>query len=154
WSYGWPSFAGVRRDIDLRCGGLTDDLLASGCTHLAGDYWTVWAAVFHANLELHERGESRTLWGVTERATPTYQLWKKTPMASRLAGVPVSDGLGEHMLRSFQFPALEEVEVRPTIRVLRPAPPPPTSGLGLRLEGGKAEGTGRRARVQRAEGRR
>lgn len=124
WSYGRPSLAGVRRDIDYRCGALTDDLLASGCTHLAGDYWTVWAAVFHANLELYERGESRTLWGVTERSSPTFPLWKSMPMASRRAGVPLGDGVGEHMLRSFQFPPVEEVEVRPTIRVLRPIPRP------------------------------
>jgi hypothetical protein len=122
WSYGRPSLSGVRRDVDRRCGALTDDLLAAHCTHVAGDYWTVWKAVFHANLVLHDRGESRTLWGVTFRAQPTHRFWKAMPMDRRLAGVPVGDGLGEVWLNSYHFPSLEEVEVRPTIRVLRPIP--------------------------------
>lgn len=124
WSYGRPSLAGVRRDVDRRCGALTEDLLDSGCTFLAGDYWAVWIAVFHANLALRERGESRMIWGVTERASPSFRLWKGTPMDRRLVGIPVGDGHGERWLQSFQFPALREVEVRPTIRVLRPVPPP------------------------------
>jgi hypothetical protein len=112
----------VRRDIDCKCGALTDDLLAARCTHVAGNYWTVWKAVFHANLVLHERGESRTLWGVSFRCHPTYRFWKAMPMDRRLAGVPVGDGLGEVWLTSYHFSPLEEVEVRPTIRVLRPTP--------------------------------
>jgi hypothetical protein len=123
WSYGLPSLAGVRRDVDRKCGALTEDILDSGSTCLAGDYWTVWPSVFHANLVLRERGDSRVIRGVTFRASPTFQLWKRSPMASRLAAVPIGDGQGEIWLRSYQFPKLREVEVRRTIRVLRPIPP-------------------------------
>ncbi len=121
-SYGLPSLAGVRRDLDRKCGALTDDLLAARCTCLAGDYWKVWVAVFHANLVLHERGEARTLWGLTFRSSPTYAVWKRVPMGQRMVAIPKGDGLGEVWLRTYQFPELREVEVRRTIRVLEPIP--------------------------------
>src|SRR5262249_61076806 len=63
--YGLPSPAGVRADLDRLLGTRTEDILAGRCTHVAGDYWKVWPAVFHANLVLYERAESRTVWGVT-----------------------------------------------------------------------------------------
>ena len=47
---GMPSLAGVRRIIDQRCGAMTAELIDARCTHLAGDYWSVWPAIFHVNL--------------------------------------------------------------------------------------------------------
>jgi hypothetical protein len=123
-SYGLPSIAGIRRDLDRRCGALTADLLDARCTHLAGDYWTVWVAVFHANLVLHDRGEARMLWGVSYRAGPTVPLWDRVAMNERRVAIPVGDAMGEHWLKSYDFPPLRLEEVRPTIRVLRPWPSP------------------------------
>ena len=48
--YGTPSLARVERDIDSRFGRQTAAVLRSGATVVAGDYWRVWPAVFHANL--------------------------------------------------------------------------------------------------------
>jgi hypothetical protein len=71
-SYGRPSLAGVYRDLDpyyyaesngIPPGISTRELLAHDCTHVAGNYWTVWHSVFRANLALYERGERRTVWG-------------------------------------------------------------------------------------------
>ena len=123
WSYGLPSLAGVRRDIDRKFGAFTDDILAARCTCFAGDYWLVWPAVFHVNLVLHERGEPQPFWGLTFRCQPTYRLWKDTPVESWLAAVPRGDGKEDVYLRSYIYRNdLREVEVRRTIRVLKPIP--------------------------------
>jgi hypothetical protein len=98
---------------------LTEDVLAAGCTHIAGNYWTVWPAVFHANLTLHERGESRTVWAVTFLAQPASRLWRDTPQSSRCACIPAGDTGGETWLTSFGFRNFRDVERRPTVRVLR-----------------------------------
>ena len=63
--FGLPSLTGVRQDIDRQLGQRTAELLAANCTHIAGNYWDVWPAMFHANLVLHERGETRVLWGLS-----------------------------------------------------------------------------------------
>ncbi len=124
WSYGIPSLAGVRRDIDRNCGALTEDLLASRASCLAGDYWTVWPAVFHANLVLRERGESRTVWGLTFRSQPSYDLWKDEIPGGCLAAVPLGDGQGDVFLRSYLYRSrVRQVEVRRTIQVFRATSP-------------------------------
>jgi hypothetical protein len=120
-AYGLPSPAGVRRDIDQKLGALTDDLIAARCTHLTGDYWNVWPAVFHANLVLHERGEDRTLWGVTHRSEPTRVLWQSVPRDAARFAIPLGDPAGDSWLRSFQLPPMAELERRRTVRVLAPA---------------------------------
>jgi hypothetical protein len=122
WSYGLPSMAGVRRDIDRQCGALTDDILAGHCTCLAGDYWKVWISVFHVNLVLYEKGSLRPFWGLTFRAGPTVALWSHEPFERCLAAVPNSDEHGEHWLESYAMPRFERIEIRPTIRVYRPIP--------------------------------
>jgi hypothetical protein len=122
WSYGSPSLAGVRRDIDHQCGALTDDILASRSTCLAGNYWKVWTSVFHVNLTLYEKGERRMFWGLTFRATPTLALWKQEPIDRCRAAVPVSDPPGDNWLKSYGMPRFELIEIRPTIRVYRPIP--------------------------------
>jgi hypothetical protein len=116
--YGLPSPGRVRTDLD-RFGALTKDMLAAGCTHLAGDYWTVWPEVFHANLVLRERGEHRTLWGVTFRAQPPSVLWWYTPLGRRIVAIPVHDEHGDNWLKSFGMPWFRDVERRGTVRVLR-----------------------------------
>ena len=116
---GMPSLAGVRRIIDQRCGAMTAELIDARCTHLAGDYWSVWPAIFHVNLALRERGESRVVWGVTFRASPTFPLWKGMPDEERCVAIPVCDPLGESWLGAYQFPRLVEVERRTKVRVLR-----------------------------------
>jgi hypothetical protein len=74
-SYGWPSLSGFRTSLDAACGRYTGQILANGVTHIAGSYWTVWPAVFDANLSLYERGSDRKVWGLTERSVDTRHLW-------------------------------------------------------------------------------
>ena len=53
---GAPSLARVRGDLDAVAGKLTEDVLAARCQLVAGDYWSVWPAVWHAALVARERG--------------------------------------------------------------------------------------------------
>jgi len=116
--YGFPSLRRVRADVD-RLSVLTPDVLASGCTHIAGDYWTVWPAVFHVNLALYERGESRTVWGVTYVGQPTSMIWRTIPQEQRCVCIPVNDPYGDNWLISFGFSRFRDVQRRATVRVLR-----------------------------------
>jgi hypothetical protein len=42
---------------------------------LAGDYWTVWPAVFHANMVLYERAGHVGVFGLTYRSDQTDKMW-------------------------------------------------------------------------------
>ncbi len=118
--YGLPSLRRVRADVD-RLSVLTPDVLASGCTHIAGDYWTVWPAVFHVNLALYERGESesRTVWGVTYMGQPPSMIWRTIPQEKRCVCIPVNDPYGDNWLISFGFSRFRDVQRLTTVRVLR-----------------------------------
>jgi hypothetical protein len=120
-SSGVPSLRRVRTDLD-RLSVVTPDVLATGCTHIAGDYWTVWPAVFHVNLTLRERGESRTVWGVTYGAQPTSMVWRTIPQDKRCVCIPVNDPYGDNWLISFGFSRFRDVQRRPTVRVLHRQP--------------------------------
>jgi hypothetical protein len=74
-SYGIPSFDATRASLERRLGAETDAVLRDGYTHIAGDYWRVWPAVFHANWKLYDQGETRTVWGVAYRSLPTERHW-------------------------------------------------------------------------------
>src|SRR5262245_47757309 len=74
-SYGMPSFDAARTSLNYRLGAETDIVLRDGYTHIAGDYWRVWPAVFHANWKLYDQGETRTVWGVAYRSLPTERHW-------------------------------------------------------------------------------
>ncbi len=118
WAYGFPSPRRVRADIE-RLGVFTPDVLAVGCTHIAGNYWTVWPAIFHVNLALYERGESRTVWGVTFGGQPTSTLWRTIPQEKFCVCIPLNDPYGDNWLLSFGLSQFRDVERRATVRVLR-----------------------------------
>ncbi len=73
--YGAPSPTAARAALD-GLGPAGEGIAGAGCTHVLGDYWKVWPAVFRANLELDERGERRRVWGIARRSTQTYDLWR------------------------------------------------------------------------------
>jgi hypothetical protein len=117
---GPPSLAGVRADLDRAAGRLTADVLAARCEVLAGDYWTVWPAIWHAALVLRERGEARRVFGLTHRATPTARDW----WDRRLGGVrycrAAGDAMSDRWLRDFGLPAMKPVERVGGVEVLGP----------------------------------
>jgi hypothetical protein len=123
--FGLPSLTGVRQDLDWQRGQRTTELLAANCTHIAGNYWDVWPAMFHANLLLYERGETRVLWGLSDRSLATKALWSQIPLEKVRVGVPLhnkeADKEADGYLKAYQFPAMVEVERYRTIVVLQPA---------------------------------
>jgi hypothetical protein len=119
--YRLPSLSGVRTILDRELGGRTADILESRCDYVAGDYWKVWPAVFHANLVLYERKEHKTIWGVTGRSTVTQHLWPQVPLQDLRVAIPVGgEERAPEFLATFRFPPLVVVEKRPTVQVLRP----------------------------------
>jgi len=141
-----PSLRASHAVLDEHMGSCTEDILAARCTHVAGNYWKVWPAVYHANFILHERHENRMVWGIAGRSELTRQLWEKVPLEEWRIAVPVDPGRDmdkvaiyfnlpppdqcgsypqlpgqtERVLAYFQLPPLVVVEKRRTIWVLQP----------------------------------
>ena len=120
WSYGIPSIAGVRRDLDDKFGAMTEDLLAARASGLAGNYWTVWPAVFHANLALRDRGDPRMVWGLSFRSQQSFERWRDAIDDDCRVAAPRGDGEASTFLHAYFIRyRLKEVEGRGTIRVFR-----------------------------------
>jgi hypothetical protein len=118
--YGPPSLAKVRADLDETLGKHTADIIASGATHVVGNYWKVWPATFHANLVLHENGSYRRVWGVTTRSTPTQMFWSAIPVGQMRLAAIVGDPEVESMLRTYSFPPVTEERRFTDILVFKP----------------------------------
>jgi hypothetical protein len=116
----WPSVARVRADVDRTLGTLTDDLLATDCTHVAGDYWTVWPAVFHANLTLAERAEQRTIWGLSHRSFPTRLQWDTIARGDVRIGATLEDAQVDQYLSWYGFLPVKTKTTTSKIHVLVP----------------------------------
>lgn len=112
-TYGRPSVRIVRAEIDQKFGSMTNDILVSRAEVITGDYWTVWPAVFHANLVLHERGEHRAIYGVTYRDSVTSRLWIHDHGICAAAPVHDADapnylrGMGRHFQHEQSFATVE-----------------------------------------------
>jgi hypothetical protein len=108
--YGRPSVAQVRRALDQHFGRMTEEILITHAAILAGNYWTVWPAVFHANLVLYARGEQEVVYGVTDRSYVTSPLWADIPRKQLCAAAPVDDAqAGKYMdLARIRFTRVEQ----------------------------------------------
>jgi hypothetical protein len=125
--FGPPSPARARAALDAGLGKYSEEILASGATHVIGNFWRVWPAVFHTNLLLYERGEARRVWGITYRSAPTRSLWTPADWSRARFAVLGPDGEAEWARRHFGMPPLAWV-IRPGIHGrLNPAPPLPAS---------------------------
>jgi hypothetical protein len=98
--YGAPSPGRVARGLDDRFGRQTAAVLHNGATVIAGDYWRVWPAVFHANLSLARTHTHARVFGLAYRSEATDPLWKNNGRPVLLAGWPddpsVAAVAGEH----------------------------------------------------------
>jgi hypothetical protein len=116
---GPPSPAGVRSDLDAVAGRHTEDVLAAGCDLVAGDYWTVWPAVWHATLVARERGDGRRIWGISHRSNPTVAQWWSLPReALRICRPRGEEAVAERWLRAYHLWPVREVERRGRVDVL------------------------------------
>jgi hypothetical protein len=122
-AFGRPSPAGVRADLDAGLGRWTEDVLAARCDVVAGDYWTVWPAVWHAGWAAHRRGLPAP-YGLTHRANPTARLWKgRAPHELRVCRVRGAEAEAERWLRAFHLWPVRLLEQRATVEVVAPAAP-------------------------------
>jgi hypothetical protein len=90
-TYGPPRPAQVRKTLDRRLGLLTPEVMNTGAAVVAGDYWTVWPAVFHANLTLADRPDRRAIYGFAFRSEATNDLWPRPQGAPALVLVRHSE---------------------------------------------------------------
>jgi hypothetical protein len=121
-NFGPPSPRGVRIILDKRFGTCTNEVLSSGCTHICGNYLTVWPAIFHVNMVLHDQGSRRRVWGITDRSDATQDKWRTIPMDQWKVAVPIRErpqNNVDRFIRYFKLPPFEEIEGLTTIQVYR-----------------------------------
>lgn len=92
--YGTPSLGRIERGLDDRFGGQTVAVLRSGATVIAGDYWHVWPAVFHANLALARVHAHSRVFGLEYRSEETDPLWKTAGAQVLIAASPDDGSVG------------------------------------------------------------
>jgi hypothetical protein len=98
-SYGVPSMKRLRTAIDARFGRMTPHVVAVGATVVVGDYWTVWPAVFHANLVLYEQSAPSRVFGLTYRSEATEALWSNGGPSKQILAVGYQNdvSIGEYL---------------------------------------------------------
>jgi hypothetical protein len=127
--YGFPSISQARNDLDCALGLQTEEIIAAQATHICGDYWDVWPAVYHANLTLYEQGSSHVVWGIALRSAPTRKLWIRCPAERMRIAQSLRPMHPEQAQESYELalkylqPETPLIEVKrlSTIRILRPA---------------------------------
>ncbi len=92
--FGLPSMLAARESLDRACGKYSSDIVKSGCTHFAGNYWKVWPSVFHANLILQEKSMRRTVWGISFRCEDSRVRWPTESGSAYLIGIAKDDEEG------------------------------------------------------------
>ena len=114
----------VRTEIDEVAGRYTDDLLAAGCTHVTGDYWHVWPAMFHVNLRLTDEHSPKRVWAIAQRCGPTEKYWRQIPWTEmRIAEIVGDEQQSLEYCQRFHLPPVAAREQFGTIRVLCPTGP-------------------------------
>jgi hypothetical protein len=92
--YGTPSLGRIERRLNDRFGVQTAAVLRSGATVIAGDYWRVWPAVFHANLTLARARAHSRVFGLAYRSEETDPLWKTAGRQVLIAASPDDPSIG------------------------------------------------------------
>ncbi len=111
----------ARQALDGNAGSITDEVLAAHCTHVTGNYWHVWKAVYHANRRLADRVATYTVWGICQRCLPTADQWTQVPLAETRIAVPIGDeSEGDAYLAQYAASPMILDHAGQTIRVLRP----------------------------------
>ncbi len=112
-NYGRPSLAALRLSLDRKFGTMTPEVLTSGATVIGGDYWTVWPAVFHANLALYRQDRRSTIYGLAFRSEMTNPRWTTRTTDIRVAAAP-GDRTVEGWMNTIPL-SIERVEHRSTL---------------------------------------
>jgi hypothetical protein len=114
-THGVPSLSRIDRGLDDRFGRQSGDILRAGATVIAGDYWRVWPAVFHANLTLARAHARSRVFGLAYRSQETDMLWKNLGRDAVVAGWPDDRSIGtvaaEHGITVTPLAHLPEIEL-------------------------------------------
>jgi hypothetical protein len=103
-------------------GRWTEDVLEGRCDLVAGDYWTVWPAVWHLAMVQRERRLDGPVYGLTYRSDPTVPFWRGRPRAALRICRPrseVDEREAARMLPAYGLWPVEVLERRATVDVLR-----------------------------------
>jgi hypothetical protein len=122
-AYGPPSLARVRADLDAKLGTWTEDVLAARCDLVAGDYWSVWPAVWHASWVARQRGLPAP-YGITHRTNATEMFWKSRPARElRICRIRGAEAESQRWLLAFHLWPVRTLETRRTVEVVAPTVP-------------------------------
>jgi hypothetical protein len=69
--WGAPSLSQPRHDTQTMLGRGVAEMHVAKVTHVCGNFWKVWPAVFNINQAYREAGESCECWGISYRSEPT-----------------------------------------------------------------------------------
>jgi hypothetical protein len=121
-AYGPPSLSAARAGVEQSCGLWTADLQTARCTHIVGEYWDVWPAMFHLNMV---QPQEPPVWGVAFRAECCEFRWKpaadepfRLGFLKRFAGAVYAADAVFHWKPA--FPQTAVAEERRTVTVLVP----------------------------------
>jgi hypothetical protein len=114
-AYGSPSWQRLNRQIDHRFAAMSRDVISSSASVIAGDYWGVWPAVFHANLARYRATGKGRVYGLTVRSEATDVRWNKPGARVIIAAAPGDRTIGIYADRAGLL--LEHIESRPAIEL-------------------------------------
>jgi hypothetical protein len=138
--FGPPSPAAARQAFEGHHKNAAEAIVATGCTHVIGNYWRVWPAVLQADELLWQRGEDRRVWGITARSRPTLDLWQPRSWDGTRLAVIRGDGVAPIAMHVFKIPPLHLVEERPGLGVYGRTP-----SYSSRIAAAASSGPGRSA---------
>jgi hypothetical protein len=98
--YGAPSWQGLNDSLDRRFEPVTRDIVRAHANVIAGEYWKVWPAVFHANALKYREAGTVDVYGLTDRSAATNHLWKKPGAQVLIAALPGDRSIGIHAERA------------------------------------------------------
>lgn len=124
WTHGRPGIDVARASLDEAAGAYTEDVLSAQCTHITGDYWNVWKAVFHANMRLADEHSPRHVWGLCFRSGPTRPQWQHLPPEQLRIAEILGDEQRSHDYREkYGLANVAASALHGKVRVLTPSAP-------------------------------
>jgi hypothetical protein len=98
--FGVPSWQRLNDGLDARFGTLTPEVVRSHADVIGGDYWSVWPAVFHANLASYRSGHGKAIFGLTYRSEATDRLWRSNGTPTIVAAKPSDQAVARYADRA------------------------------------------------------
>ncbi|MGL6076046.1 MAG: hypothetical protein ACRC8S_17960 [Fimbriiglobus sp.] len=98
-------------------GGKCTSFAELGCTHIAGDFWPTWVAIWNLNCKYYPEGHC--CYGVAFRCDPTASSWKSVPRSQVRVGCYSADHSADVARGRFPY-RLKLLEVRGQLEIWVP----------------------------------